>query len=98
MNIILHLCFKQSFEFTKIHEDVHEFIATLEFQLLIIKKFSILIELNALLSALSYILLFKHYVLSQTMNVNELDKILEVCSFKKNINCDSINSSRFFKK
>jgi len=97
-DIISHLCFGQPFGFTKIHGDVHGFIATLESRLPIIEKFSVLVELNALLSALSYMPLFKRYILPQATDADGLGKILGVCPSEKNIGCDSTNPSRFPEK
>lgn len=81
-DIISHLCFGEPFGFVKTHDDVYGFLATLESRLPIVEKFSVVVELSSLLSALSYIPYFEHYVLPQPTDKNGLGKILGVCSLE----------------
>ncbi|KAJ9280836.1 hypothetical protein DTO021D3_2306 [Paecilomyces variotii] len=69
-DIISHLCFGEPFGFVKTHDDVYGFLATLESRLPIVEKFSVVVELSSLLSALSYIPYFEHYVLPQPTDEN----------------------------
>ncbi|KAJ9203965.1 hypothetical protein DTO166G4_2685 [Paecilomyces variotii] len=77
-DIISHLCFGEPFGFVKTHDDVYGFLATLESRLPIVEKFSVVVELSSLLSALSYIPYFEHYVLPQPTDENGLGKILGI--------------------
>jgi hypothetical protein len=77
-DIISHLCFGEPFGFTKFHTDVHGFIATLESRLPIVENFSVITELNTVLSLLSYIPAIKRLMLPQTTDSDGLGRILGV--------------------
>ncbi|KAL1847038.1 hypothetical protein Plec18170_008814 [Paecilomyces lecythidis] len=77
-DIISHLCFGDPFGFVKTHGDVYGFLATLESRLPIVENFSVLVELSGLLSMLSYIPYFKHWVLPKPTDEHGLGKILGI--------------------
>ena len=49
-DLITQLCFGEPFGFVKTHSDVFNFLETLESRLPIVEKFTVLVEINTLIS------------------------------------------------
>ena len=79
-DVISHLCFGKPFGFVKTHGDVYGFIATLESRLPFIENFSVIVELNRVLSAICSIPFLKNRLLPQPTDEDGLGKIVGVCT------------------
>lgn len=78
-DVISHLCFGEPFGFVKTHGDVYGFIATLESRLPFIENFSVIVELNRVLSAICSVPFLKTRLLPQPTDEDGLGKIVGVC-------------------
>ncbi|TVY51209.1 Cytochrome P450 monooxygenase gsfF [Lachnellula cervina] len=77
-DVISHLCFGEPFGFVKTHGDVYGFIATLESRLPFIENFSVIVELNRVLSAICSVPFLKNRLLPQPTDEDGLGKIVGI--------------------
>ncbi|KAL8725213.1 MAG: hypothetical protein Q9166_007495 [cf. Caloplaca sp. 2 TL-2023] len=77
-DIISHLCFGQPIGFVAKHEDVHNFLHTLESRLPIAEQFSVISELFTILASVTRIPFFKRLMIPQNTDSFGVGKILGV--------------------
>ncbi|KAL8707944.1 MAG: hypothetical protein Q9220_007087 [cf. Caloplaca sp. 1 TL-2023] len=77
-DIISHLCFNEPIGFVRRHEDVHEFLYTLESRLPIAETFSVITELFSLLAFITRIPLIKRSLIPQNKDEFGVGKILGI--------------------
>lgn len=79
-DIICHLCFGTPEGFVAKHEEIHEFLGTLESRLPIAEQFSVFTELFTLLATVTKLPAIKRMLIPQNTDTFGVGKILGVCN------------------
>ena len=77
-DIICRLCFGHPFGFVRSHNDVYDFLKTLESRLPIVEQFSVLVEFSSLLSLLSSVPWIKRKIIPTATDSTGIGKIVGV--------------------